>query len=125
MARKNKKKDGQFLIYVAPAVQASGPPARSRALLADDAATRDSIGEVIGKVVKVPTKSVEGQWNKTLDTLMSLTDTVSQRVGKWELDEIEVGLTLSAKGELAFIAEAGAEASIKIVLKPKGSNKGP
>ena len=33
--------------------------------------------------------------------------------------EIEVGMTLSAKGELLFIAEAGAEASIKFVLKKK------
>lgn len=119
MANK-KKNDRKILIYVGSDTKlAIQQPGRTRALLADDEASRHAIGEVIGKIVPVSAKSVEGQWNSTIDTLISLTDTVSQRVGKWTLDEIEVGLTLSAKGELAFIAEAGAEASIKITLKPK------
>lgn len=73
-----------------------------------------------GRVEKVPAKSVEAQWQETLDTLMKLT-TVSGQSEGWIIKEIEAGLTLSAKGELLFIAEAGAEASIKFILKRKGS----
>jgi len=70
-----------------------------------------------GRVEKVPAKSVEAQWGETLNTLMKLTTAVSEKSEKWTIDEIEAGLTLSAKGELLFIAEAGAEASIKFILK--------
>jgi|GEM_PF-1416883 len=73
---------------------------------------------LFGQVKKVPAKSVETQWRQTLETLMTLT-TVSPDSDRWTLEQIEVGLTLSAKGELLFIAEAGAEASIKLTLKRK------
>lgn len=72
-----------------------------------------------GRVVSVKAEKVQEQWNRTMDTLMSLSTTIAAKAGQWRIDEIEVGLTLSAKGELLFIAEAGAEASIKFVLKPK------
>jgi hypothetical protein len=98
-------------------------PARVVATLpVDEAETHaltKTIGEVIGKVSTVPASSVQGQWNDTIDTLVDLGSTISQRAQAFKIDEIEVGLTLSAKGELLFIAEAGAEASIKVILKPK------
>ena len=81
-----------------------------------------TIGEVIGKVSTVPAVSVQGQWAETIDTLVGLSSTISERADGWTVDELEVGLTLSAKGELLFIAEAGAEASIKVTLKPKRSS---
>ena len=72
-----------------------------------------------GRVEKVGAATVQGQWQDTIAGLMRLTSAVSDKIGHWQIDEVEVGLTLSAKGELLFIAEAGAEASIKLVLKPK------
>ena len=86
---------------------------------AEHHALTKTIGEVIGRVSTVPADSVQGQWNDTIDTLIDLSSAISQRANAWKIDEIEVGLTLSAKGELLFIAEAGAEASIKVTLKPK------
>ena len=66
---------------------------------------------------------VQEQWGKTVDTLMKMSSTIAARSKEWSIEEIEVGLTLSAKGELLFIAEAGAEASIKFTLKRKGAQE--
>lgn len=70
----------------------------------------------LGRVAKVGAGQVQEQWTRTVDTLMNLSSTVAARSKEWSIEEIEVGLTLSAKGELLFIAEAGAEASIKFKL---------
>lgn len=78
----------------------------------------------LNRVVKVGAEEVQEQWSRTVDTLMRLSSTVADRSKDWSIEEIEVGLTLSAKGELLFIAEAGAEASIKFVLKKKGAAGG-
>jgi hypothetical protein len=69
------------------------------------------------RVAKVRAAEVQEQWTRTVDTLMKLSSTIADRSKDWSIEEIEVGLTLSAKGELLFIAEAGAEASIKFTLK--------
>jgi hypothetical protein len=108
-------KDSEILIYVPDA-----SPAPS--LLPPDQAEEHSLGSVASafrRVVTVKAEDVRDQWNRTLDTVMGLSSAIAQRSSDWEIDEIEVGLTLSAKGELLFIAEAGAEASIKFTLKPK------
>ena len=72
-----------------------------------------------GTVTRVRGAMLQDQWSKTFDTLMRLTDHLGQGTKDWRVEEIEVGLTLSAKGELAFIAEAGAEASITVKLSRK------
>ena len=74
-----------------------------------------------GRVARVGAAELQEQWGKTVDTLMKLSSTIAARSKEWAIEEIEVGLTLSAKGELLFIAEAGAEASIKFTLKRKGA----
>jgi hypothetical protein len=85
-----------------------------------DAAEEHSLRGVfpgIKRVTRVGAAEVQEQWGRTVDTLMKLSSTVANRSKDWTIEEIEVGLTLSAKGELLFIAEAGAEASIKFTLK--------
>ena len=74
----------------------------------------------LGGVAKVSASEVQEQWTNTADTLMKLSATLASRSQEWSIEEVEVGLTLSAKGELLFIAEAGAEASIKFKLVRKG-----
>lgn len=69
------------------------------------------------RVTRVGAVEIQAQWVRTVDALMKLSSTIANRSKEWTIDEIEVGLTLSAKGELLFIAEAGAEASIKFTLK--------
>lgn len=73
----------------------------------------------LGRVAKVGAEQVQEQWIRTVDTLMKSSSTVAARSKEWSIEEIEVGLTLSAKGELLFVAEAGAEASIKFKLTRK------
>lgn len=60
---------------------------------------------------------VMAQWEATIDRLIALSSTVGKKAKDWAADEITVGFTLSAKGELLFIAEAGASASISVKLK--------
>lgn len=73
----------------------------------------------LSRVAKVGSEEVQEQWSRTVDTLVKLSSTVASQSKEWSIEEIEVGLTLSAKGELLFIAEAGAEASIKFKLTRK------
>ena len=57
-------------------------------------------------------------WKVTINQTVEL---VSQNVDTapegYKMDEIEVSLGFSAKGQLAFIAEAGMEAAVKIVFR--------
>jgi len=46
--------------------------------------------------------------------------TANVRETGFELESIEVGLAFSASGRLAFIAEAGVEASVSITLARPG-----
>lgn len=89
--------------------------------------SREEIGEhgltkglatVVGGIARVGADKLKEQWRGTIDTLVGLGATVSERAEGWHVEEIEVGFTLSASGELLFIAEAGAEASITFKLKP-------
>lgn len=75
-----------------------------------------SIGERAGQVVEVSVDALKANWQETIAVLTTLADATDDKPSKWGLSEIEVGLTLSAKGQLWFIAEAGAEASVKFKL---------
>lgn len=74
-------------------------------------------------VVKKINAKIMDQWEETIDQLLKISSTVRNRDNEWTLDEITVGFTLSAKGELLFIAEAGATASISVKLKRKTTLK--
>ena len=74
-----------------------------------------------GRVATVRAAEVQEQWTRTVKTLMNLSSTIAAHSKEWSVEEINVGLTLSAKGELLFIAEAGAEASITFTLKRKNA----
>ncbi len=105
--------DWEFSIFVPEGEHAVEVPL-------NDAAEEHSLRDLIpgiNRVRRVAAAEVQEQWERTVDTLMRLSSTVANRSKEWTIEEIEVGLTLSAKGELLFIAEAGAEASIKFTLK--------
>jgi hypothetical protein len=86
----------------------------------DDAVGEHTLRDLLSgakRVTRVGAAEVQAQWERTVDALMKLSSSIADRSKEWTIEEIEVGLTLSAKGELLFIAEAGAEASIKFTLK--------
>lgn len=91
---------------------------------ADDPVVHHAIRDLmpsLSRVTKVGAEQLEEQWARTIDTLMKFSSAAAGRSTEWCIQEIEIGMTLSAKGELLFIAEAGAEASIKLKLTRKGN----
>lgn len=59
-------------------------------------------------------------WSKTIDqasTLAAAAMRAAQGDSPIELDEITIGLTLTAEGGLAFLAKAGAQGTIQIKFK--------
>lgn len=69
-----------------------------------------------GRVVDASVDALRENWRETVRKLVEIGEGVDDAESGWGVSEIEVGLTLSAKGQLLFIAEAGAEASVKITL---------
>ena len=112
-----KKSEGQFEIFVP---RRAFPTRRARAV--EDAvkthATQQWTAEAFFDVKKVDPKDMAADWQEKLDRILDVAANAAAKKDKaWHIDEIEIGLTLSAKGELLFIAEAGAEASVKVTLK--------
>ena len=76
---------------------------------------KDSLEELTAKF-----GDVKGSWKNITSQLSEMIASTSLGIEKkigYYMDEIEVSLGFNGKGKVAFIAEAGAEASIKIKLK--------
>lgn len=114
-----KEKPFEISIFV-PEKGAAFTPMLSREEAEEHALTK-GLATAVGGIARVGADKVVEQWRGTIDTLVGLGSVVSEKASGWHVEEIEVGFTLSASGELLFIAEAGAEASITFKLKPKGS----
>ena len=90
----------------------------------EDAVTLHSLnirGSRESRVVDVVASGLREQWDGTIETMIALGDAVAKKSTGWDVDQIEIGLTLSAKGQLLLIAEAGAEASITVTLKRRSA----
>jgi hypothetical protein len=94
--------------------------ARATSLRADESVQTHSLRSFLfGQVEEADPQKMREQWQKTIELLMGLSSSMNEKGKGWTIEEVEVGLTLSVKGELLFIAEAGAEASVKIKLTKK------
>jgi hypothetical protein len=64
---------------------------------------------------------VKEDWNNMMNQLNDIMANSEKAAGagRYEMDEIAVKLAFTAKGRLAFIAEAGVEASIEVKFKRK------
>lgn len=107
----------EILIFI-PA-EASNTASRDR----DPSTEEHALGWFGGNRVERVNAKIMDQWEDTIDRLMQMSSLIGSKAKDWTADEIEVGFTLSAKGELLFIAEAGAEASITVKLKRKNSSE--
>ncbi len=92
-------------------VQIYVPPAAP-----DAASGASALRERGGRVVEASVEALRENWGETVRALTEIGDGVDDAGAGWGVAEIEVGLTLNAKGQLLFIAEAGAEATVKIRL---------
>lgn len=80
-----------------------------------------SIGGLFrGREVNIEAASVQSQWAKTINGLLeAASGWAASESGPWRVEEVTVGLTLSGKGKLLFLAEAAAEGSIQVKLTRK------
>lgn len=65
-------------------------------------------------------EEVRADWSHMsaqISEIIAGTDVTFEQESGFKLSEIEIGLAFNAKGKLAFLAEVGAEASIKLLLK--------
>ncbi|MFJ4039173.1 hypothetical protein ACIPVB_13985 [Microbacterium sp. NPDC090007] len=69
-----------------------------------------------GEIVEASVDALRESWHDTIEKLTAVVDGIDDDISTWGVNQVEVGLTLSAKGQLLFIAQAGAEATVKITL---------
>jgi|SRR5713101_80234 len=72
-----------------------------------------------GDIIKRPLDEVKAEWEAVFSKIQELSasaDKVS-KPGGLRLDSISVALGFTAKGKLAFIAEAGIQATVTVTLK--------
>lgn len=83
------------------------------------ATEHSAIGAITSRMF--PTRKLEdvaADWKKVIAQIQRMVEaTTSAASERFAVDSVEVSLGFSAKGELAFIAEAGVEATVKITLK--------
>ena len=68
--------------------------------------------------VSLPIEALRSSLSTEAAKLLSILDSLHTD-SKWKLEEVEVGIEISAEGGISFIgtAKAGAEASIKLTFK--------
>jgi hypothetical protein len=64
-------------------------------------------------------EEVKEDWKVVVGQVVEMVAVTGERIGVagFELDQVEISLGFSASGKLAFIAEAGVEASVTIAFK--------
>ena len=78
------------------------------------------VGLFRGREINIEAATVQSQWANTINGLLeAASGWASSESGPWRVEEVTVGLTLSGKGKLLFIAEAAAEGSIQVKLTRK------
>lgn len=65
-------------------------------------------------------EDVQADWRRISSQVAAMVDATSEREPEgFQVDSVEIGLGFSATGKLAFIAEAGVEASVTVTLSRK------
>jgi hypothetical protein len=94
--------------------------------ITDQVRPRNSVGfqehsDKGGNALSKKASEVKEDWNimmAQLSDIMSNTEKTTES-SRYQMDEITVKLGFTAKGKIAFIAEAGVEASIEVKFKRK------
>ncbi|HZU08420.1 MAG TPA: CU044_2847 family protein [Pseudacidobacterium sp.] len=77
-----------------------------------------SFGTVIDKIFGRKVEDVKADFDKVSDQLNTILSTAFSKVtAGMKMDEVEIALGFTAEGKLAFIAQAGVEASVKVTFK--------
>lgn len=60
---------------------------------------------------------VRADFRRVFGQVEQLVSDIPRSIKRYDIEELEIGLAFTAEGQLAFIAKAGIEASVKIKLK--------
>lgn len=68
-----------------------------------------------------PIEKVKAEWDRMMARVATLLESAKQAAapGPFELQEIQLQLAFTAKGHIAFIAEAGVQAGVTLTFRPK------
>lgn len=115
--RAKKKQEWKLKIYVPGAEPEEGEEVKPGEFT--ELHTRGPILRfLLGEEKEVSVDKVEAQWKETISGIVSTVgDWTEATAGKWSIDEVTFGLTLSAEGHLLFIAKAGAQATVQVKVK--------
>jgi hypothetical protein len=61
--------------------------------------------------------AMKADWQEKLAGIIDMASAAAEKKKGWQIEEIEIGMAVSAEGKLLFIAKAGFEASVKVMLK--------
>lgn len=112
----NERSDYEISILVPQAPAGAAPPTPA-GTGAPDAIENHALWPWGRRVETVDLSNVEAQWSRTIGALMRLASSAGDHARGWGVEEISVALTLSASGELLFIAEAGVSGTVTVTLK--------
>ena len=107
-----KKSNGeQMVTFVSPTSSSTLKPGE---------AETHGLKEAVGGYFVEPFESVKSNWENVFAQINEMIDTATPKsFNNYNLDTIEIGLEFDGRGKLAFIAEGGAKANIKVVIKRK------
>src|ERR1700686_1041710 len=82
--------------------------------------TEDQFGEALKNLFARKVSDVKADWDRVFKQLNEMLSSAAQTVtDNFALESLELSLGFNAQGKLCFIAEAGVEATITMVLKRK------
>jgi hypothetical protein len=61
-------------------------------------------------------EEVKEDWERMVGQISSIISNTQARAGELQFKDVSIGLAFSASGKLAFVAEAGVEASITVTF---------
>ena len=76
-----------------------------------------SFGSIFGTEKPLDPDAMRADWESKLAGVVDMASSAAAKRKGWQIEEIEIGFTLSAEGKLLFIAKAGIAASVKVVMK--------
>jgi hypothetical protein len=90
--------------------------------IGEKAATADPSVDTHSKPWTVENQSLDpaamkADWQEKLAGIIDMASAAAEKKKGWQIEEIEIGMAVSAEGKLLFIAKAGFEASVKVMLK--------
>jgi hypothetical protein len=88
--------------------------------LAVGAAEQHGLGQAIGRAFGRSREAVTADLAKTFDQMHSLLDGLPEGTHGYEASQISFQLAFTAKGQVAFVAEASMTTSISVTFDRKG-----